>query len=410
MNILYVANLIPYPLDNGGKIFTFSTIQALSKKNNIDLVCFYEHEDIKVGKAKLKEYCCSVDALPIRVTTKENMPLMMIKAVKSLFSDLPLGISKYITSEMKSLIKRKMEQKKYDCVFFNILAMYSYHDFIKSIDSQIKVVLYEQNCESLIYIRLLKQTCNPLKRIFISMETKKLTKFENKAIYSSDELILLSKEDQAALGLSDQRCDIIPIGVNSPAKQKQYIRSENNKITLLFVGTMTWSPNNEGIIWFLQNVMPLCKDENKYELYIIGKNPSEMVIRLCKDFGNVHLMGYVETIDEYYDKCDALIVPLFIGGGQRVKIIEAFSRGIAVISTTIGAEGLRYNDGETIMIADDAEGFKQKIDNCNSIEMLRKIGQGGKNIFDSEYSTPTIERKLNEVLNRMCKNDLEDKV
>ena len=118
MNILYIANLIPYPLDSGGKIFTFSTIQALSKNNEIDLLCFYEHEDINAGTEKLREFCYSVDALPIRVTTRENMPLMMVKAVKSLFSSNPLGISKYIVPEMKTLIGEKMQTKKYDCVFF----------------------------------------------------------------------------------------------------------------------------------------------------------------------------------------------------------------------------------------------------------------------------------------------------
>lgn len=401
MNILYVANLIPYPLDSGGKIFTFSTIQALSKNNEIDLLCFYEHEDINAGTEKLREFCYSVDALPIKVTTRENMPLMMVKAVKSLFSSKPLGISKYIVPEMQALISKKMQTKKYDCVFFNLLAMYSYCDYIKGIDPQIKAVLYEQNCEALIYRRLLEQTKNPLKKLFISIETKKLTRFEDKAVHCADELFLLSKEDQCALGLENRNCNIIPIGVNPPASQKTYTNTKKDKINLLFVGTMTWAPNNEGIIWFLQNVMPLCKDENKYELSIIGKNPSETVTRLCRNFKNVHLLGYVESLDEYYDKCDVLIVPLFVGGGQRVKIIEAFGRGFAVISTSIGVEGLKYEDEKTIMIADDASTFKEKIDSCISGKKLKKIGSGGKEVFDMEYSTFTVEKRINTVLNKM---------
>lgn len=405
VKILYVANLIPYPLDNGGKIFTFSTIQALSKNNAIDLLCFYEHEDINAGIAKLKDFCCSVDVLPIKVTTRENMPLMMVKALKSLFSSKPLGISKYYTPEMKVLIEKKMQEKKYDCVFFNLLAMYGYCDYIKEIDPQIKAVLYEQNCEALIYRRLLEQTKNPLKRIFVSIETKKLTKFEDEAVYSVDELFLLSKEDQVALGLEHRKCNIIPIGVNPPTRQKKYTNASKNKITLLFVGTMTWAPNNEGVIWFLQNVMPLCTDENKYELFIIGKNPSETVTRLSRNFKNVHLLGYVESLDEYYDKSDVLIVPLFVGGGQRVKIIEAFGRGFAVISTSIGVEGLKYEDEKTIMIADDASAFKEKIDSCFSSEKIRTIGSGGKEIFDMEYSTVIIEKKINDVLSKMFLTD-----
>lgn len=397
MKILYLANLIPYPLDGGGKIFAFSTIQALSKAHDIDLLCFYEHEDIKNGKAKLLEYCNSVELLPIKVTTQENIPLMMLKAVGSLFSRKPLCISKYIMTEMKTLIAKKMKDTKYDCVFINILAMYGYRDYIKTINPNVKIILYEQNCEALIYRRLLTQTKNILKKAFIGLETKKLTDFERKAIQETDELILLSKEDQLALGLN-KNCNIIPIGVNPPTQTKQYKDKSNDKVVLLFVGTMTWAPNNEGIIWFLQNVMPLCNNEEKYELYIIGKNPSEKVKSLCNDFRNVHLMGYVESVDEYYEKCDALVVPLFIGGGQRVKIIEAFGRGIAVISTTIGAEGLKYCDGETIMIADDAESFKSQIDKCQTTEYIKKIGENGRRVFDEEYSTDIIGQRINEVV------------
>ena len=123
--------------------------------------------------------------------------------------------------------------------------------------------------------------------------------------------------------------------------------------------------------------------------------------RLCRNFKNVHLLGYVESLDEYYDKCDVLIVPLFVGGGQRVKIIEAFGRGFAVISTSIGVEGLKYEDEKTIMIADDASTFKEKIDSCISGEKLKKIGSGGKEVFDMEYSTFTVEKRINTVLNKM---------
>ena len=404
MNILYIANLLPYPLDGGGKIFTYSTIQALSKENDIDLLCFYEHEDINAGRAELLKYCRSVELLPIRVTTQENKGYLMVKAAKSLFSKKPLSVSKYSSHQMKELIAEKLKTTKYDCVLMNLLAMYIYRDQIKRCDPYMKIVLYEQNCEALIYRRLLSQINNPLKKMFVALETKKLTSFENKAIHEADRLILLSKEDKDALGLKDE-CFIIPIGVNPPEVQKEYSEKKDHKVSLLFIGTMTWAPNNDGIIWFLQNVMPLCRNHDKYELYIIGKNPSETVVRLCKNYKNVHLMGYVESIEEYYEKCDVLVVPLFIGGGQRVKIIEALGRGFAVISTSVGAEGLEYIDDETIMIANDADAFKKRIDSCDSIDKLIKIGQGGKMIFDKEYSTEIIAKRINNAICQMSDSE-----
>ena len=398
MNILYIANLIPYPLDGGGKIFTYSTLQALSKFHMIDMVCFYEHEDIVKGKKALEKYCASVEVLPIRVTTRENMPYMMVNAGKSMFSRLPLGISKYIVPEMKQLIKTRMTEKKYDIVFLNILSMYGYFDFIKSIDSDIKVVLYEQNCEAQIYRRYFNQTKNIFKKIFLKIETMKLERIEQKAISDVDRLIVLSEEDRKQLGASLETCKVIPIGVAPAQHVKRYGLERTDKVKMLFVGTMTWTPNNEGIMWFLEKVMPLCKDANRYELAIVGKNPSNEVKRLCAMYDNVKLMGYVESLDAVYDAYDVLVVPLFIGSGQRVKIIEAFARGYAVISTSIGAEGLQYEDEKTILIADDEASFKAHIDKCFDRTLIKQIGEGGKHVLENAYSVDVIGKKLNSFM------------
>ena len=399
MRILFLANLVPYPLDNGGKIFTYSVLKALSDDNIVDVLCFYEKEDINKAKEELAGCCDSITLLPIRVTTRENMKYMMIKAACSMFSFKPLAVNKYITKEMKNNIKNKMMQNKYDCVFFNILSMYGYAQYVKKINPNIKTVLYEQNCEALIYKRHLKETNNYLKQMFLKIEINKLDKFEQKSVCNVDKLILLSDEDREALRINRDKCSIIPIGIHPTEYTKIFKMKKDNIIRMLFVGTMTWAPNNEGIIWFLKNVMPMCVEDNKYELYIIGKNPSNKVQELCSQYKNVYLLGYVENLDEYYDKCDVLIVPLFIGSGQRVKIIEAFSRSYPVISTSIGLEGLKYIDGETVMVADDKYIFKQKIDSCFNYEMLSRIGQAGKYIFDTEYSTEVIKSKINHAIN-----------
>lgn len=398
MNILFIANLIPYPLNGGGKIFTYSTIQALSHNNDIDLLCFYEHEDIIKGREELSKYCTSITALPIRVTTRENLPIMMLKAAKSFFSNLPLCISKYILPEMKSQIKEKITSKKYDYVFINILAMFAYSNYIKEIDSEVEIVLYEQNCETLIYKRYYQQTNNAIKKFFLSKEIKKLYRFEQMSINETDRLILLSEADRKELGVSSDKCSIIPIGITPAKRCKSYSMEQKSKLKMLFVGTMTWMPNNEGIIWFLNNIMPNCRDKSKFELYIVGKNPSEEVKKLCQSYENVNLLGYVESLDDIYEECDVLIVPLFIGSGQRVKIIEAFSMGYAVISTSIGAEGLKYKDGESILIANCINEFLLQIKKCFDGALLKSIGTEAKCIFDSEYAINIVSQKINNAI------------
>lgn len=398
MKILFIANLVPYPLDGGGKIFTFSVLKALSQKHDIDLLCFYENEKIEEAKCQLNPFCNSIYAVPIKVTTKENMKLILIKAGLSLFSKKPLSINKYHSKKMVKILTEKVKNNRYDCVFFNLLSMYSYAPIIKSLDSDIKTILYEQNCETLIYKRYLKESTNFLKKIFLNIEVKKLENFEQKSIRDVNQLILLSEEDRKALDIDKSSCNIIPIGVQKSQYSKKYNDILKEPLRLLFIGTMTWGPNNDGIIWFLENVMPMCDDSSKYELYIIGKHPSEAVQNLCKKYKNVKLLGFVESLDKYYDLCDVLIVPLFIGSGQRVKIIEAFSKSFAVISTSIGAEGLNYIDGKNILIANNENEFKIKIDKCFDSNLLSKIGCEGNKVFEKEYSEDIIAKKINDIL------------
>lgn len=394
--ILFLANLVPYPTDNGGKIFTKSVLKSLSTKNSIDLVCFYENENIEEARNCLQMYCNSITFIRTKITTRQNMKSMIFKAFLSLFSSKPLAVLKFQNRMMKNIIKSLLKKQKYDYVFYNILAMYNYSSFIKQLNDNITHVLYEQNCEAIIYKRMIKETSG-LKRVFVRIEKNKLQKFEQNAISKVDKLILLSQEDKNALGVN-RECSIIPIGVDSNVIQKKCSFSPE-KIRLLFIGTMSWTPNSEGIVWFIENVIPKC-DENKVFLSVVGKNPSEEIVRLAKVHKNVKLLGYVDNLDTVFEDNDVLVVPLFIGSGQRVKILEAFSRAFPVITTSIGVEGLKHKDGENVLIANDSDSFVNIITKCCSFEILSKIGMNGRKIFMEEYSQEIVTTRILDVFNK----------
>ena len=165
-------------------------------------------------------------------------------------------------------------------------------------------------------------------------------------------------------------------------------------LNILFIGTLTWEPNNKGMQWFLREVVPLLDASGfQYSLYIVGKNPSRELKELIGVHDNIFLTGYVDSIDEYYDKCHCMVVPLFIGSGQRVKIIEAFSKGMPVASTSIGAEGLRYSHGDNILIADNADEFVHNIV-AISEEQRKKISVMGRQTYEEHYSPGAVQAKI----------------
>lgn len=407
MRILFFTNLFPYPLDNGGKIKTYSTLRALKEiGGDIDLICFSEdigkdNENIK----KLEAVCEHITLIPHKLSTKENMWRMMFIAAKSLVSRYPFIILKYKNWKMYGIAKEKLMGTDYDIVYFDHLQMFIYYDLLKKYIGNAKIVIDQHNCESQIIARTIHCTDNVLKRYFLRLEHKKITKYESKSLSLAEKVFVVSLQDLVQMKKIGARIDnasILPIAVMDNGIIQKNIKNSSGEISLLFVGTLTWNPNDEGICRFVENVVPLLKKSNiLYKLYIVGKNPSTGLRELCRDNSNLIITGYVEDISEYYCKSDVMIVPLFIGGGQRVKIIEAFSKGIPVISTTIGAEGLKCVDGQSIIIADDAPGFIRAIELMMDEERRKNIAAGGRMLYEQEYSLNTYCAKYKDEIKEL---------
>lgn len=385
--ILFLTNLLPYPPDNGGKIKTLSVLTALSKSGlDITLVCFSEDNQGMVSDfldqntIRIQKLIC----LKKDLTTSSNLIKMNFIAARSLFSKLPFSVMKYKSLKLSRVLKKLCKQESYDLVYFDHLQMMVFKKNVATVE---KKLLDEHNCESELAKQRLAQTNNWLKRRFLKIEYKKLCKFESKALRDVDHVILLSDQDKKLLthvANRDFNCDIIPISVKDRGV-KSY-RTNIDSLRILFLGTLTWEPNIRGIEWFINKVMPFTKN---VELIVAGRGLDKRLER-----ENVHILGYVENLDKIYDECDIMIVPLFMGSGQRVKIIEAYSKGMPVITTTIGVEGLVYANGENVLIADNKEEFLSAIDAIARNDNYLKLARGARRTYEDYYSEAIIESKI----------------
>lgn len=403
MNILFLTNLLPFPLDNGGKIKTYTTINALSHEgHNIDLVCFTESsEPQKKYEKKMLNLCRSVNQIYLRLTSAENKLYMIVKAARSLLSQYSFGLLKYQSKQMQQILRELCQTNIYDCIYFDHLQLCIYKDYLRELSPKAKMILDEHNCEALIMLRSIDVAHNIIKKIFLKLESRKLSAFESKMLTQIDEIIVLSKVDYNELKKqvkNDFKHTIIPIGVQDRGIKKNTEKVIEN-LNILFLGTLTWEPNNQGLIWFLSKVIPdMIKKKIPFTFYIIGKGPSFEVLELARQYENVIVTGYVESVDEYYDKCDCMVVPLFIGSGQRVKLIEGFSKGMPAISTSIGAEGLEAIDGQNIIIADTQDGFVNAINEMYSTQIRRHLSYQARKCYESYYSSDAVSSKLNIVI------------
>jgi glycosyltransferase involved in cell wall biosynthesis len=404
MRILFLTNLLPYPLDNGGKIKTFSTLKALSiMGNSVDLLCFSENSENDSGNVqKLKNICNDVQFIEHKLTTKSNIKYMMAVAFKSLFSKYPFGIYKYESKQMRDVIAKKIKENDYDIIYFDHLQMYKYFN---SFDRKnVKFVLDQHNSESEIVYRTYQNSNNFLKKIFLNIEYNKIRKFEKKALSDVDKIYALSENDVESmkhLNVNLKNFSVIPIGVidNGIINKKE---DKNKKLTLMFIGTLTWNPNNQGILWFVRNVIPKLNESGiEYDLYIVGKNPSDELKELCESYNNIFVTGYVNDVDEMYVKSDVMVVPLFVGSGQRVKIIESFSKGIPVISTSIGAEGLDCITDYNVVIADTDIEFVDSLRKMSDETFRKKIASNARKTFEEKYSLEAYISAFNDSFKAM---------
>jgi glycosyltransferase involved in cell wall biosynthesis len=194
---------------------------------------------------------------------------------------------------------------------------------------------------------------------------------------------------------------VIPTGVDL-----EYFRPEpgnEQPYTLVFTGAMDWLANQDAICYFVDEILPLVREQvPETDLWVVGRNPSERVRSLAEKKNGITVTGEVEDVRPYVRDAAVYIVPLRVGGGTRLKIFEAMAMGKAVVSTSIGAEGLPVRDGENILLADERQDFAQKIVNLLRDPATRnRLGQAGRRLVESEYSWRAVAGRFDSMLQRV---------
>lgn len=394
-NILFLTPKFPYPPDEGGKIDTLSNINILSKKYNLYL--FYignkdENEKILYQKYQIKQIFHS----------KKNTENNIFELVKNIFSRVPYTFGKYYIREAYEKIEGAIKRQNINIVFIDHLHLAPYGISIKKKFPWVKVILREHNTEYIFWRRVYKEEKNFFKKIVIYLQTKKVFSYEAKTSPFFDLCLMVSLLDEKRLkDISPRtRTNVLTVAMDIP---NNLDRKKDNIIpeSLIYVGNFSWSPNKYGILWFLNNVWPNIKKEFlRAKLFIIGKNPSrEILTHRGKD---VVVTGYVKDIHPLLLQSEVFLVPLFSGGGIRIKILKAMAMGKPTISTSLGAEGIPARHKKEIIIADNKEEFMDGIKLLFNNYKLREIlSKNAKELIRINYSFQNVSKKLYKIIDNL---------
>lgn len=381
LNILLVTTKLPYPPTDGGRIVVYESLKRLAERgHNVTLLCFSPNESQDV--AALEQFC-RVELVAHDTSTR------WFRALMHLFSPVPYNISKYHAEEMSERIHQFLAQEDYDLVHLEHLHMAFYASTAR--EHHVPVVLRQQNVESQITERLALGS-SKLQRLYAHVQSGRMKRYEASACEQADLCLAITAADaRSLLQLNPRiRTAVVPAGVDLQYFAPVQDVSEE-PFTIVSVAALDWLPNVDSVLWFCDRIFPRVRQElPQARLLVVGKNPPASVRALARR-ENVVVTGFVEDIRQYIAQGSVVVVPMRMGGGIRVRILQAMAMGKPVVSTSLGAEGIDVTDREDILLADGEADFAQAtVQLLREPALRRHIGANAHQLVERRYSWDTV--------------------
>ena len=350
MNILLVLRQPLLPADTGGKVRSLNILRRLAKRINVHAVSFADEITDRDAISEMKRLFASYTPVYWREKRKYSAGFYA-EVLTSQFRSWPYFLSKCNQPELRDTVRSLIKRQRFDLLFCDFL-----HTAAPLLNIAMKPkIVFQHNVEFLLRKRKWRVETNLLRKQIFKSEWQKTQTIEAEVCRRFDHVLVVSDDDkksvQREFGVG--HVSVLPTGVDT-----DYFKPEEPVATvpgrLVFVGSMDWDPNEDGVIWFLKAVYPRIREVKPDASFtIVGRAPSPRLRAAAAAEPNVEVTGTVPDVRPYLAQAEAVVVPLRVGGGTRIKIPEAMAMGKAVLSTAIGAEGLPFQIGREICIADD---------------------------------------------------------
>jgi sugar transferase (PEP-CTERM/EpsH1 system associated) len=392
MRILVLDEEFPWPLNTGKRIRSYNLTRELAKYHEITYLAYAEPE------STAERHFTEIGLNPITVPLLDRAargPIFYWRLVANLLSSYPYIVTSHYTPRYKHALQKLLALKQFDMI---ICEWTPYALYVKDIRGPRKVIV-AHNIESAIWRRYEQNETNSVRRWYISIQRKKVEEFERTCFGWVDGATAVSaQEAQTIAGFGIRYpVEVIDNGVDTEYFAPQ--PASDKALSLVFTGSMDWRPNQDAARYFVSDIWPMVRQ--KYpdaRVYWVGRDPSPDVLDLQKQPGVV-ITGTVDDVRPFIASGSVYIVPLRIGGGSRLKILEAMAMKKAVVSTTVGAEGLRVVDGRHLLIADSPADFAQAIERCINDESLsRRLGEQGRILVEEQYRWDHLGKRFHAYL------------
>lgn len=372
----------PYPLEKGDKLRAYHQIKELSNHFEVHLFSITEHKLKQEHLDELKKYCFDVHTFYLSPIKK------WIGAILNLFGKKPIQVGYFYNWSIHKRVKRLLRKIKPDHIYSQLIRsseyVKHYHECPKTID-------YMDALSKGLERR--SETAKGLKKLIFQMEFKRLIDYENSVFEYFENHTIISEQDRKYIFHKHKdQITIVPNGVDTKFFK---IESTEKRADLVFTGNMSYPPNITASKYIVNEVLPLLKEDTK--IILAGANPSKEVLSLKSD--KVEVTGWVDDIRMSYTAAKVFVAPMFIGTGLQNKLLEAMAIGVPCVTTTLANNALGAQENKEILIANDAESFRDRImELIEDQEKSEYITKNSKRFVEDNYDWKPVTRKLIELI------------
>jgi sugar transferase (PEP-CTERM/EpsH1 system associated) len=411
LRILYLAPRECWPPNTGAKLRNYYLARELARHAQLTFLSFADDQSSPESNSEIPQPNTIFER---NIVISRPSGYTAGKLLRGAIGGMPLPVLNYFTEEMRIRLAHELNQEHFDVVQIETVPLTAYASVIRSTRSKPLIACDWHNVDSEVMSRYATQTSQVGRQLYARITARRLSSFEEDAMHDLDLHFAVSDRDREKLLTYNPKAEVSVIenGVDVDYfKEDNLVRAgrtaaplhadglngSDRAHRLIFVGSMDYHANADAVIHFVNQAWPKLRELLPTATFtIVGRNPPP-VVRALSNAGGIHITGTVDDVRPYYHGALAQIVPLRVGGGSRLKILESMAAGVPVISTSLGAEGLAISHEGNIIIADRNEDMIQACWTlANNSDLKQRLSENGRQLVRDRYDWSAIGRVLFE--------------
>jgi len=397
MRVAIVDGDVSYPATSGKRLRTLHLMLRLAKRHQIVYIgrCAPGSEEERAAPEFLRSHGIEPILVAAPVPKKSGIAFYG-RLARNLLSALPYSVTSHQSPAMREAANRVAREQAID------LWQFEWSPYVDALDASIMAprLVIAHNVDTLIWQRYYENETRFLHRRFLKSQWRKFEAFEKRAFARADRVVAVSEEDARLIRtqFGQPATDVVDNGIDREFFAS--VEGPHDPHTILFLGALDWRPNLDAVELLLSKIFPeVRRQEPNAKLVIVGRNPSAGLIAKAESMG-VELHANVPDVRPFLGQAGVMTVPLRIGGGSRLKILEALASGLPVVSTRVGAEGLHLTPGEHFVEADENAMASALVDAIRRPVIVRQQADAARKLVAQQYDWSVLAEKLETSWNR----------